>query len=423
VSVENISAKQIEHIQLEFLFTNTVPGGPLLRIPLNYGKVPGLEQPASYSMSSLNAGDAVTLTLAPKAGLIRRMLSGASFRRDAVNIRLARVIQGSIMLYKNILRHGWAVLMVACFLTPPEIRAQTHRRLVEKDTRLLPVPAPIEIVEIVVAGQRTTAGQPFPADGNWLRGITLKVRNISELPVRYVEFQVEAVPSEAGKPRLRLPLKYGRMPTGIPNPSGALTPDTEAKSGEYFQLSLSTDLYDSVVKSQSRDGGKMNFEKARINMSLVVFEGGRAWRNGHMSRRDSINPQRWNVTDEDLNYIKPVTTPSDVGGRAPNFLVRDLSGRSFDLAAMRGKVVVLNFWFIGCMPCRAEIPELNKLVKDYNGEDVMFIAIAPDGEAELRTFLKDVAFTFHVVPNGGDVLGRYGLAGFPRHVVIDRGGL
>jgi thiol-disulfide isomerase/thioredoxin len=327
------------------------------------------------------------------------------------------------MLRKSILSHGWPILFIACLLTPAAIGARTHQRLVEKGARLLVVPEPIEIVEIAVGGQKIMIGQRFSADEDWLRGITLKARNISELPVRYVEFQVDAISSELRKARPRLQLKYGRMSPGSPHSGETLTPDMEVKPGEYFHVSLNAGLYDFVAKSQSRDDGKMSFEKVRITLSLVVFAGDRAWRNGYMSRRDSVNPQRWNVTDEDLNFIKPVTRPSDVGGQAPSFLGSALDGQRFDLAAMRGKVVVLNFWFIGCMPCRAEIPGLNKLVKDYNNKDVVFIAIAPDGEADLRTFLKDTAFNFHVVPNGGDVLGRYGLAGFPRHVVIDKGGI
>jgi thiol-disulfide isomerase/thioredoxin len=168
---------------------------------------------------------------------------------------------------------------------------------------------------------------------------------------------------------------------------------------------------------------KISFEEARISLGFVVFDAGRAWRNGRMSRRDGANPRRWNVTDEELNFIKPVERMPQAGARAPGFSVRALDGRGFDLDAMRGKVVVLNFWFIGCAPCRAEIPELNRLVKEYGDKEVVFIAITSDGEAELRAFLKDVAFNFHVIPDGGEAMGRYGLAGFPRHVVIDRGGL
>lgn len=54
---------------------------------------------------------------------------------------------------------------------------------------------------------------------------------------------------------------------------------------------------------------------------------------------------------------------------------------------------------------------------------MVFVAIASDGEAELHNFLKEVTFNFHVIPDGGEVLGRYGLAGFPRHVVIDKDGI
>jgi thiol-disulfide isomerase/thioredoxin len=63
-----------------------------------------------------------------------------------------------------------------------------------------------------------------------------------------------------------------------------------------------------------------------------------------------------------------------VGCEAPEFDVVAVDGKRLKLSALKGKVVVLNFWFIGCAPCIAELPALNKLVDEYKGEDVVFIA-------------------------------------------------
>ena len=43
-----------------------------------------------------------------------------------------------------------------------------------------------------------------------------------------------------------------------------------------------------------------------------------------------------------------------------------IDGEKYDTTSLKGKVVVLNFWFVDCPPCRKEIPELNKLVKKYD---------------------------------------------------------
>ncbi len=51
--------------------------------------------------------------------------------------------------------------------------------------------------------------------------------------------------------------------------------------------------------------------------------------------------------------------------------------------------MVLNFWFIGCAPCRVEMPGLNQLVSEFKGKDVVFIAFATDAAEDLQTFLKE----------------------------------
>jgi len=49
------------------------------------------------------------------------------------------------------------------------------------------------------------------------------------------------------------------------------------------------------------------------------------------------------------------------GMSAPAFLVKTIDGRTMSLDSLKGKVVVLNFWFIGCAICRAHKPKLNDL--------------------------------------------------------------
>src|ERR1051325_461501 len=112
---------------------------------------------------------------------------------------------------------------------------------------------------------------------------------------------------------------------------------------------------------------------------------------------------------------------------APSFSVTALDGRQFDLSSLRGKIVVLNFWSISCPPCLDEIPKLNKLVEEFGGKDVVFIAPTWDGVDALRPFLKELPFKYHVVPNASDlVIDTYGQGGrqvaLPMHYVIDREG-
>lgn len=113
------------------------------------------------------------------------------------------------------------------------------------------------------------------------------------------------------------------------------------------------------------------------------------------------------------------------GEKIKSFKEKDMEGKKFCLKEMKGKVVILNFWFIGCPPCREEIPKLNQTVEKYkNNPDVVFIAIALDDASSLKEFLKTNPFKYHIIDNGRYIAqGIYGINGFPTHVVVDKNGI
>ena len=107
---------------------------------------------------------------------------------------------------------------------------------------------------------------------------------------------------------------------------------------------------------------------------------------------------------------------------APSFRVTSLDGEELESRSLRGKVVVLNFWFIGCAPCRAEIPSLNTLVDEFDQDKVVFIAFARDSEAPLRSFLEKLPFKYKIIPSAADVIRKFNVSTYPTHIVIDQGG-
>lgn len=111
------------------------------------------------------------------------------------------------------------------------------------------------------------------------------------------------------------------------------------------------------------------------------------------------------------------------GKKITTFSERDMYGTKFNLKELLGKVVVLNFWFINCMPCRMEMPDLNELVNDFKeNSEVVFIAIALDNKYSIEDFLKTQPFNYHIIDNGNFLARQYGVSSFPTHVVVDRQG-
>ncbi|MFT3843656.1 MAG: TlpA disulfide reductase family protein [Lacibacter sp.] len=110
------------------------------------------------------------------------------------------------------------------------------------------------------------------------------------------------------------------------------------------------------------------------------------------------------------------------GSSFPNFKLKDIKGNTYNLKELKGKIVVLNFWFINCSPCRMEIPQLNKAVQEYRGDDVVFIAVALDEFAELENFLKTTFFSYNIIDDGRWFAQKNGVTSFPTHVVINKEG-
>ena len=101
------------------------------------------------------------------------------------------------------------------------------------------------------------------------------------------------------------------------------------------------------------------------------------------------------------------------------FSVKDMKGNKYSLNSLKGKVIVMNFWFIGCKPCLQEIPELNELVEKYHGKEVVFLGFALDKKSRLETFLKKKPFNYNIIP-GSKIDSSYEVYGYPTHVVINQ---
>jgi peroxiredoxin len=107
---------------------------------------------------------------------------------------------------------------------------------------------------------------------------------------------------------------------------------------------------------------------------------------------------------------------------APDFAVQALDGNDLKLSELKGKAVVLNFWFIGCAPCRVEMPGLNSLVEEFDGKDIAFIGFALDPADKLREFLKDHSFDYTIVPGSTKIAELFGVSVYPTHILINKQG-
>jgi cytochrome c biogenesis protein CcmG, thiol:disulfide interchange protein DsbE len=110
---------------------------------------------------------------------------------------------------------------------------------------------------------------------------------------------------------------------------------------------------------------------------------------------------------------------------APAFTLDRLDGKGMiSLAALRGKVVVLNFWASWCEPCKEESQVLERVWREYRDRGVVFVGIdAKDAASEGRRFAKRYGITYPLAYDGpGQTVGRYGVTGFPETWFVGRDG-
>ncbi|MGH8733591.1 MAG: TlpA family protein disulfide reductase, partial [Burkholderiales bacterium] len=83
---------------------------------------------------------------------------------------------------------------------------------------------------------------------------------------------------------------------------------------------------------------------------------------------------------------------------APALKLADLEGRRHDLAAYRGKVVLINFWATWCEPCRDEMPSIERLRASLEGRPFAVLAVnLAEPEPRIRKFLDAVPLRFTVL--------------------------
>ncbi len=118
------------------------------------------------------------------------------------------------------------------------------------------------------------------------------------------------------------------------------------------------------------------------------------------------------------------SSPFGIGNKLPEFKMTDINGKKWSSKELKDKIVVMNFWFVECPPCVAEMPSLNKLVeKYYNNDKVIFLSVANTSKEKIKNFLTKKEFKYaHVAQEQSKhYLSDWGINAYPQNVVVNRG--
>ena len=115
------------------------------------------------------------------------------------------------------------------------------------------------------------------------------------------------------------------------------------------------------------------------------------------------------------------------GFAAPDFTLETLDGSQLTLSELRGSPVMLTLWASWCLPCRVEMPAIERVYQRHREDGLVVIGLnvtSQDSEAAARAFVQEFGLSFPIaIDRDGAASARYELMGLPSTYFIDRHGI
>ena len=116
----------------------------------------------------------------------------------------------------------------------------------------------------------------------------------------------------------------------------------------------------------------------------------------------------------------------EIGAVAPSWKLREPNSnkRYLSLEQLKGKVVVVDFWSLGCPPCMKMVAELNTVAKDFENRQVAVVGISAWGESKIDVFrLKQKRnLSYHLLVGSSEVVTAYKVDALPTLYILDKEG-
>lgn len=130
-----------------------------------------------------------------------------------------------------------------------------------------------------------------------------------------------------------------------------------------------------------------------------------------------------NLNDPQLTAALAKLDADDQARARADFALTDLQGKSWSLQALRGKVVLVNFWATWCDPCRREMPDLETLYRRFKDRGLVILAISDDEVPKIKQLIAEQKFTYPILLDpGSKVNSLFRIEGIPKSFVYGRDG-
>lgn len=142
-----------------------------------------------------------------------------------------------------------------------------------------------------------------------------------------------------------------------------------------------------------------------------------------------LRPLPENIATSIPDVIRQMTTMAlkdfkKEGTELPAFNLTTIEGENYTSANCKGKILVIDTWFVKCGACVREMPDLNRWVYHYkNRPDVIFLSLCLDDKQTIQQFLTRTGFAFLIVPDGRSYIeNALGVSMFPTKILVNKEG-
>jgi peroxiredoxin/outer membrane lipoprotein-sorting protein len=135
----------------------------------------------------------------------------------------------------------------------------------------------------------------------------------------------------------------------------------------------------------------------------------------------TFDPQK--VQAKPREQLQRDAPTKSVGKPAPDFTLLDMENKPLNLGELKGKVVLLDFWATWCAPCRAELPSVELLYRDFKDKGLLVLGVDAEEPKNQTAFMEKFGYTFRTLVDPNDkVKNLYNVSGIPATVLIDKEG-
>lgn len=155
-----------------------------------------------------------------------------------------------------------------------------------------------------------------------------------------------------------------------------------------------------------------------IGLIIILFGG-----SLYVVKNFNMTKKSVTKTDETNKVAKGILNQV-IKTKAPDFKLKDLLGKNVSLSDLKGKDVYVNFWASWCPPCKAEMPDIEKLYQESKKTNLVILGINLGEDSNtVKNFIKKNNYHFNILLDSDQSIGiKYNITAIPASFFIDKNG-